>query len=183
MSVSGYAGNSFKNTLSATDNEKYKDVKGTVLIGAFDFCYNAHNWIARGNFDYGHLSDSEMITKYNMSMRKDSPSPKQAVASDAIAAGIEAGYDIFSLLNKKKLENQRVYLFGRYEYYDSMYKTENSVQDYKWCGRQRIAVGVNYCPIKDIVVKGEYSIGLLDSRYNNEPSISLGIAYAGLFKN
>ncbi|MBO4984861.1 MAG: hypothetical protein J6C87_04375 [Bacteroides sp.] len=183
LSVSGYAGNSFKNTLSATDNEKYKDVKGTVLIGAFDFCYNAHNWIARGNFDYGHLSDSEMITKYNMSMRKDSPSPKQAVASDAIAAGIEAGYDIFSLLNKKKLENQRFYLFGRYEYYDSMYKTENSVQDYKWCGRQRIAVGVNYCPIKDIVVKGEYSIGLLDSRYNNEPSISLGIAYAGLFKN
>ena len=45
----------------------------------------------------------------------------------------------------------------------------------------RVAVGVNYYPIKDIVLKGEYSIGLLKSRYNNEPSLSFGVAYAGLF--
>lgn len=182
LSFSGYVGNSFKNTLSATDNVKFKDVKGTVYIGAFDFCYKSRNLTVRGNFDYGHLTDSEMITKYNMSMRKDSPSPKQAVASDAIATGVEAGYNILALFKGKKVEHERLYLFGRYEYYDSMFKTEGSIQDYKWCGRQRIAAGINYCPVKDIVIKGEYSIGLLDSRYNNEPSISFGIAYAGLFK-
>lgn len=181
LSLSGYLGNSFKNTLSATDNSKYSDVKGTVAIGAFDFRYNANNLIVRGNFDYGHLSDSEMITKFNMSMRKDSPSPKQAVASDAIAMGIEAGYDILSLMNGLKDKEQKLYVFGRYEYYDSMYKTEGSVQDYKWCGRQRVAAGLNYFPMKDIVIKGEYSIGLLDSRYNNEPSISIGIGYSGFF--
>ncbi|MBQ8520377.1 MAG: hypothetical protein IJ456_03145 [Bacteroides sp.] len=181
LSLSGYLGNTFKNTLSATDNSKYKDVKGTVAIGAFDFRYDAHHWIVRGNFDYGHLSDSEMITKYNMTMRKDSPSPKQAVASDAIAVGIEAGYDMLSLMKKLKDKEQKLYVFGRYEYYDSMYKTENSVQDYKWCGRQRIAAGFNYFPMKEIVIKGEYSIGLLDSRYNNEPSVSIGIGYSGFF--
>ena len=182
MSLSGYLGNSFKNTLSVTQNEKYKDVKGTVAIGAFDFCYDTRNFIVRGNFDYGHLSDSELITKYNMSMRNDSPSPKQAVASDAIAAGIEAGYNIFGLFNDNKLKHQKLYLFGRYEYYDSMHKTEGTVQDAAWCGRQRIATGLNYRPIKDIVLKGEYSIGLLDKAYNNEPSISIGVAYSGLFK-
>ena len=182
LSFSGYVGNSFKNTLSATDNAKFKDVKGTVYIGAFDFCYRSRNLTVRGNFDYGHLTDSEMITKYNMSMRKDSPSPKQAVGSDAIAAGIEAGYNILALFNGKNMNSERLYLFGRYEYYDSMFKTEGSIQDYKWCGRQRIAAGINYCPVKDIVIKGEYSIGLLESSYNNEPSISLGIAYSGLFK-
>lgn len=181
MSVSGYIGNSFKNTLSATDNKKYANVKGTVMIGAFDFAYNDHNVIVRGNFDYGHLSDSELITKYNMSMRKDSPSPKQAVGADAIAAGIEAGYDIFSLWKNKKVGGQKFYVFGRYEYYDSMYKTEGSIQDYKWCGRQRIAAGVNYYPMKDIVIKGEYSLGMLEKPYNNEPSVSIGVAYSGFF--
>ncbi len=182
LSLSGYVGNSFKNTLSATDNVKYEEVTGTVYIGAFDFCYKGKNLIVRGNFDYGHLTDSEMITKYNMSMRKDSPSPKQAIGSDAIAAGIEAGYDIFGLFGSRKVAGNKLYLFGRYEYYDSMFKTEGSIQDYKWCGRQRIAAGVNYYPMKDIVIKGEYNIGILDSKYNNEPSISFGIAYAGLFK-
>lgn len=181
MSLSGYVGNTFKNTLSVTENEKYKDVKGTVLIGAFDFHYNARNWVVRGNFDYGHLSDSELITKYNMTMRNDSPSPKQAVASDAIAVGMEAGYDIFSQCKKLKDQNKKLYVFGRYEYYDSMYKTEGSIQDYKWCGRQRIAAGLNYYPMKEIVVKGEYSIGLLDSRYNNEPSVAIAVAYSGFF--
>lgn len=182
LSLSGYIGNSFKNTLSVTENAKYKDVKGTVMIGAFDFCYETKNFVVRGNFDYGHLSDSELITKYNMSMRNDSPSPKQAVGSDAIAVGVEAGYDIFSLANGKKMNGKKLHLFGRYEYYDSMFKTEGSIMDAEWCGRQRVAVGVNYRPLKSIVLKGEYSIGLLDKAYNNEPAISFGIAYFSLFK-
>lgn len=181
MSLSGYVGNTFKNTLSATDNTKYKDVKGTVVVGAFDFMYDDYDFIVRGNFDYGHLSDSELITKYNMSMRKDSPSPKQAVASDAIAMGIEAGYDVLSRFPTVSCNDQKLYVFGRYEYFDSMYKTEGSIQDYGWCARQRVAFGLNYFPMKDIVVKGEYSLGLLDSKYNNEPSISIGVAYSGFF--
>ena len=181
MSISGYVGNSFNNTLSVNESKTYENVKGTVTIGAFDFNYNAHNWIVRGNFDYGHLSDSQKITQYNMSMRKDSPSPKQAVASDAIAVGVEAGYDIFSRIEKMKEKGQRFYLYGRYDYYDSMYKTDKAVTNYDWCGRQRIAAGLNYYPMKDIVIKGEYSVGILKSNYNNEPSLSLGIAYAGFF--
>ena len=182
LSLSGYAGNTFSNTLSSTASSKYEDVKGTVLIGAFDFLYNAHHWIVRGNFDYGHLTDSELITKYNMSMRNDSPSPKQSVGSDALAVGIEAGYDVFSRCKDLHEKQQKLYVFGRYEFYDSMYKTERTILDYKWCGRQRVAAGVNYFPLKDIVIKGEYSIGLLDSRYNDEPSVSIGIAYSGFFK-
>ena len=182
LSLSGYVGNSFRNTLSVTANEKYKDVKGTVAIGSFDFCYDAHDMIVRGNFDYGHLTDSELITKYNMSMRNDSPSPKQAIGSDAISAGVEAGYNLFGIGNNDKLQSQSLYLFGRYEYYDSMYKTEGTIQDSAWCGRQRVAVGLNYRPISDIVIKAEYSIGLLDKMFNNEPSFSIGIAYSGLFK-
>lgn len=182
LSLSGYIGDSFHNTLSVTGSEKYNNVRGLVTIGAFDFYYYGHNTIVRGNFDYGHLSDSETITKYNMAMRKDSPSPKQAVASDAIAMGAEAGYNFFGLVNNPKVRKQQLWLFARYEYYDSMYKTQGSVQDYKWTGRQHIAAGLNYYPIPDVVVKADLNIGILDKKYNNEPAISLGVAYSGLFK-
>ncbi len=177
LGFSGYLGNTFSNTLSHP-NEQWDDVKGTLAIGAFDFTYNRYNILARGGIIYGHLSDSDRITAYNKKLRNDSPSPKTNVASEAISVGIEAGYDIFAPL---KVERQKMYLFGRYDYYDSMLKTEGGILDYDWCGRSRIAAGINYFPIKEVVVKAEYSIGLLKTPYNNEPSISLGIAYAGFF--
>ena len=181
LSVSGYAGNSFSNTLRKATNTVYKDVKGTVLIGAFDFHYDDHNWVARGNFDYGHLSDAALITRYNTSFSNDAPSPKMPVATAAISTGLEVGYDLFPLFRHGEKKEDKLYLFGRYEYYDSMYKTENAVTDYEEYGRQRIAFGVNYYPLKDLVLKGEYSLDILKSRFNNEPAISLGAAYAGFF--
>lgn len=182
LSVSGYAGNTFSNTLKKATNAIYDDVKGTVLIGSFDFHYNDHNWVARGNFDYGHLSDAALITRYNQSFSNDSPAKKRPVATSAISTGVEVGYDLFGWLGKKQQEKGRkFYLFGRYEYYDSMYKTEDAVTDYEEYGRQHIAFGVNYYPMKDIVLKGEYSLGILKSKFNNEPAVSLGVAYSGFF--
>lgn len=181
LSLSGYVGNSFRNTMAPTASEKNDGVKGTVAIGSFDFRYEGHGVLARGNFDYGHLSDARHITAFNMGMSSKSPSKKQKVASDAIAAGIEAGYDFFCLSPRLRESKQKFYLFARYDYYDSMLRMDGGDLEYEWCGRQRVAAGINYYPIPQIVVKGEYSIGLLDSKYNREPAISLGIAYAGWF--
>ena len=180
LSVSGFVGNSFRNTLR-TPNSSYDDIKGTVTIGSFDFHLDRWNWVARGNFTYGHLTDSRTITQYNMSFDNNSPSPKQSVASDAIATGVEVGYNVFSQIHKLDQKEQKLYVFGRYDYYDSMYKTASSIIDYDYCGRQRLAFGLNYYPIKDVVIKGEYSIGLMKSYFNNEPSLSFGVAYSGLF--
>lgn len=53
--------------------------------------------------------------------------------------------------------------------------------DEKQWGRQRVAVGLNYYPLPQIVIKGEYAYRIFKSQYNNEPSVSLGVAYSGLF--
>jgi hypothetical protein len=180
LSVSGYVGNSFSNTLRETDNAKNDGVTGTVAIGSFDFMINRSNWIVRGSADYGHLSNSAHISSFNRLMPNASPSKRQYVASDAHAIGVEAGYNLFAFSPKLTNEGQKFYLFGRYDNYDSMYKMESGTP-YGWCGRQRIAAGINYYPIKQIVVKGEYSVGLLEKQYNNEPSVSIGIAYSGFF--
>lgn len=181
VGISGYYGYSFKNSIQPSTADKYKDIKGAVTIGSIDFEYNDHNWIARGYFDYGHLGDSETISAYNKSLPKLSPSPRSNVASDAICTGIEAGYDIFSRIEKLKNDDQRFYVFGRYEYYDSMYKTTANILDNEWCGRQIITGGINYFPMKEIVIKAEFSAGILKSQYNNENSISIGVAYSGMF--
>ena len=179
LSLSGYLGNSANNTLNATG--KYKGLHGTVAIGAFDFLYNDHNFIARGNFDYGHLSNSLEISTANMSTRADSPSPKTNIGEVAIAMGIEAGYDIFSQITSMRERQQKFYIFGRYDYYDSMYKTVKNMTDEKMWSRQKVTAGVNYYPIPQIAIKGEYSYRILPSQYNNEPTVSLGICYSGLF--
>lgn len=178
MALSGYIGNTAANSMKSV---KYKDLKGTVVIGAFDFDYQAYNWIVRGNFDYGHLTDSEQITKINKTLGKGSVSPETSVASDAIAVAIEAGYDLFSQIHPMKKAGQRLYLFGRYDYYDSMYKTQGSVVDNPCWGRQKMTFGVNYMPIKEITIKAEYSKRILKSQYNDEPAISLAVCYNGSF--
>ena len=197
LSLSGYCGNSFRNTLSKSNSEldasTYKDVKGTVSIGSFDFAYKDYGLIIRGSATYGHLSDAAAITQYNIAMRKGSVSSKQWVASDALAAGVEIGYDFLSLSNNAKVNRHKLYLFGRYDYYDSMFRYDNKPTDmYSWCGRHRAAVGINYFPIKQVGVKAEFSYGILKQGtradgtrgkiYNEEPQIAVGVVYAGFFQ-
>ncbi len=178
IGISGYIGNSAANTLKP---DNYDDVDGLVTIGALDFNYTGNGLIVRGSADYGHLGDSEKLTAINKATRKDSPSPKTSIASDAVSVGLEAGYDLFRPIAQLHKRNQKCYLFGRYDYYDSMYKTEGSIIDKECWGRQKLTAGLNYKPIDQIVIKAEYSYRILKSQYNNEPTLSLGIAYSGLF--
>lgn len=184
MGLSGYIGNSFSNTLSTPTSNKYEKVKGTVSILSFDAVYNDHNLIARGSIDWGHLSDSEEITKFNQnafSTKDDNLCPRTPVASDALSAMVSVGYDMFSFSNKLHKSGQKLYIFGQYDFYDSMFKTSSKVVKSDWCKKNRIAVGLNYYPIKQVVIKAEYSYRKLPKPYNNEPTLAIGVAYAGFF--
>ena len=178
LSVSGYVGNSACNSLKP---EKYSTVKGTVAIGSFDFLYDAHNLVLRGVFDYGHLTDSKEITQFNKTLGNNSVSPQTSVASDAMAVGFEAGYNVFSFFPQFAKGRQKMFVFGRYDYYDSMYRTAKGVVDNPCWGRQKVTAGINYRPIAPITIKAEWSKRIFKSQYNDEPQISLGITYMGLF--
>ena len=126
-------------------------------------------------------------------MRKGSVSSKQWIASDAIAVGLEAGYDFFSFNETLHQKDHRFFVFARYDWYDSMFRYDNNPTDaYAWCGRQRFAVGINYFPIREVAVKAEFAYGILNNGiladgtkgklFNDEPQISVGIVYAGFFK-
>ncbi len=181
LGVSGYYGHSAKNTLNSYGYSNTS--RGAIAIGSFDFTYKPKNFIVRGGAIYGSLSDTYAISVGNANATNAAPTPgKPAVASKAISVGVEAGYNIFSLSDKLTSKGESFYLFGRYDYYDSMYETVSGVPDYKYWERECVAFGINYSPIKQIVIKAEYQMrNLVDPSYNDENTLSVGVMWAGFF--
>jgi len=182
IGVSGYYGQSMHNT-TPHDMEKgdAKRVKGNVYIGALDFTYNRHNWLVRGNADYGYVSDAQTIASYTYPgtslVKPNESGSNKYFGSHAIATMVEAGYDVFSQIEKMRRDRQKLYVFGHFEYYDSSIGNTTS----QWIGKKILAGGINYQPMPQICIKAEYNHRMLKSQYNNEPAINIGVTYQGFF--
>lgn len=199
VGVSGYYGHTFRNSIK-DPGATYDDVKGALSIISGDFQLNRWNWIVRGSVVYAHLSDADRISTYNKAnsthhkYQDGNPFHNTNIGSNALAYSIEAGYNLFSQIQGLR-DRQKLYLFGRFDHYDSMVAGTYKSQ-YRHCAPYITTVGFNYHPIKQIVIKGEYAYrafkkpnnkGLSSDSplyvqpFNNEPSISLSIAYQGWF--
>ncbi len=185
VGVSGYYSDAFGNTFP---NDKpsvsyMNGVTGSTYVAALDFRYISGSWVVRGNADYGHVSDARALSRYKSSKgaADGSPYSDTPVGDEAYAVGIEAGYDLFSIIPVRDRE-QKCYLFARYERYDP-YVANSGQGTYNFTRKDRIAAGVNWYPIPQIAVKAEYSYRFLRAGYNDEPSINIGIAYMGFFQH
>ena len=181
IGLSGYYGHAIGNSYPRNANGTDEEYKGVVAVGAIDFTYKGHNWIVRGQADYGYLGDAEQLKYVYNRLNSKSPYKHSAfVSKNAYAVGIEAGYDIFSQIRQMREDKQKLYVFGRYEQYNP-YASKTKGTDYGYTEVKRLAAGINYMPIPQVVVKAEYSKRLLKSIYNDEPSINIGVAYQGFF--
>lgn len=189
LGLSGYYGramhNSFPHELEGKDENNnvktYDHIKGNVAVGSFDFTFNRYNIIARGNIDYGYVGNAATISDIKRNnAANNAPYQKTPVGKNAISIGVEAGYDVFSQVESMHSKEQKLYVFGHYEYYNS-YMPAKQQPPYEYTKKIRMAFGFNYYPMPQIAVKAEYSKRFLRSLYNNEPSVSLGIAYEGFF--
>ena len=181
IGVSGYYGESIGNSFPRNANGVDAEYKGQVAVGAIDFTYQGHNWVVRGQADYGYLGDADQLKYVYNRLNSKSPYKHSAfVSKDAYAIGIEAGYDVFSQIQKLREDDQKLYIFGRYEQYNP-YASNTKGTAYDYTEVKRMAVGVNYHPVHQIVIKAEYSKRFLKSLYNNEPSLNIGVAYEGFF--
>lgn len=179
LSLSGYVGNSFNNDIVTDERSRYAEVKGTVLIGAFDFLYRNRYLTLRGNADYGFLGDASLISSHNKNQTTmtGNPYPHTTVGQAAWDAALEAGVNLLAWRNT----THRLYLFGRYDHYDSFVPADGQV-DVGWCEKQVFSAGVNYYPLPEIAIKAEAGMRLMGEQYNNEPYMAIGITWAGFFK-
>jgi opacity protein-like surface antigen len=182
VGVSGYYGQSMHNSVPHDmESGEAKKLKGNVWIGSFDFTYKGHNILARGNADYGYVSDADKISSYiypNTSLVKPYESGNgKYFGKNAIAIMLEAGYDVFSQIPKLKEDKQKLYVFGHFEYYDSYVHAKTK----DWTNKRIWAAGINYCPLPQIAIKAEYNFRNLKKPFNDEPAINIGVAYEGFF--
>ncbi len=183
LGLSGFIGNTFNNDILTNTATKYDTVKGTLMIGSFDFRYQ-NRWLTlRGNADYGFLNDAAIISAYNKSQdhSANSPYPHTMVGKAAWAAALEAGVDLLAFRETRIHSDRKFILYGRYEHYDS-YIPAGAAADIEWADRQVVSGGVNYYPISQIAVKAEAGVRLLKSQYNDEPFAAVGITWSGMFK-
>lgn len=183
LSLGGYYGYTFRNT-ERKAGASYDDCHGALAIGSFGFELNRWNLIVRGNATYANLSDAERITAFcnaypKHTQQDGSPSKHSPIGSSAYSFGGEAGYDVFSIFDALR-QKQKLYVFGRYEDYNT-YATGNKKVAYTYDHVKRMSFGINYKPIPQIIVKAEWAKRYLDSAYNDEPSISLGVMFVGWF--
>ena len=200
VGLSGYYGYTFRNTLR-TPGAKYDGVTGALSIVAMDFTLNRWNWIVRGNIDYAHFSDADAISAYNQAnwthhkYQDGNPHHYSNIGSHALAYAVEAGYSLTPGPSPKGEGSSKLIFFGRFEHYNTM-ASGTYKEMYKFTKKYRAVVGVNYQPVKQVTIKGEYSYRFFEKPdnnglasdsplykqpYNNEPSVSIGVTYTGWF--
>ncbi len=174
LSLSGYVGNTFNNDILSYSSSRYADVKGTVLIGAFDFLGRWGRLTLRGNADYGYLGDASAISTFNTGLDNSSNSPylHTLVGQQVYAIGCEVGYAV----------TERLTPFVRMDAYNSYIPASTQANSFLWTARKCYLVGLNYRPIDEIVVKGEFGYRDFAPQYNDEPWVAVGITWAGFFK-
>ena len=160
-----------------------------LRVGLSGYCGNsAHNTYPndlKGDgkpYDNGYVGDTDKLNviKDAKAHASNSPVKSAMIGKNAVAVGIEAGYDVFSQITRLHRDEQRLYVFGRYEYHDSYIPAGNK-EMFDYTNVSRLAFGVNYHPVPGIVVKADYSLRHLKAPYNNEPSLNIGVAYEGFF--
>lgn len=175
VSLSGYIGNSAKNT---SKPQKMEGIKGTVSIVGADFEFDNKRIIGRGGILYGNLTDAYEISAVNQTLSNNIQYPRTPVAQNAMLWSLELGYDIFT-----HFRNTESFLpFVRYEYYNSMQTTTNGILADERFRRNLLVAGINFSLIPELKLKADYVHRLIgNGGYNAENTIGIAVVYTAFF--
>lgn len=175
VGVSGFIGNS-------TGNRPKPDLQTDAWVALAD----AHVIWEKEPFEfaamvlYGTLSNSEAVSQANRNLSNNLNVKRTPVASAALGAFAEVGVELLDLFNKghRRHPETELHIFGRYDYYDSMFRTQGNVFNNPRWERHTWTAGLNYDLNKYVRLKGQYSVrklGIPD--LNMEKTFGLGLAF------
>lgn len=171
VGASFYRGNS-------ADNRPKKDLDVPAIVSVYDVhaFYEGYGIKARALALLGTLSNSEAVSKANRNLSNNLNVKRTPVGAAALGAFIEVGYDLFRFIKKKT--GTELDIFARYDYYDSMFRTQGSVFDNPRWERQAYTFGLNYHLIYQITFKIQYSMRRLAiPKDNQENTFSCGLGF------
>lgn len=177
LSASGYFCNSAKN---ASKPDKMAGIKAPVTIGSLDAQYLGRNLAVRANIIYGNLGASKRVSTINSGISKATGFSRTPVAKNALAYGVEAGYNVLSLFGIK----EKLLPFVRYEYYNSAQAVEEGMAEMPINKRSVLTVGLNYFLAPNVALKADYAMRrFLKGSYNGENTLGVALVYTGWFIN
>ena len=159
LGLSGY----FGKTQATEDVEDIDGANIGISMVGFDARYAKKRFTARGQFIYASLSDTE---DYNTLVESD-------LGSALMGYYAEVAYNLLPL-NKE----QRLFVFTRYENYDTHASTEGSLISNDAYNRTDITTGLSYHIAPGVVVKGDYqfrSNKAENSDVNNLLNFGIGV--------
>jgi hypothetical protein len=149
------------------------DYDAWVDILEVDGEWQPGDFTVRGQYLRGRLQNSHLVTDANRNLSNNLGVKRTPVGAQAQSWFVEAGYDFL------RADEESLILFGRYEAYDSMYRTEGLVFDNPRWDRRAWTAGVNYRPIEDVILKAEYNHRTLDIAEDNEENTwALGVGFS-----
>ncbi len=148
IGVSYYIGNTNENR-----NKQQLDSSGTVSIAEVHGVYDKYNIRLRGLALLGTLSDSDTISMANHNLPNALEAKRTPIGHQSLVYLMEVGYNISSLFNY----NKEITPFIKYDYVNSMYKTEGVTQADDRYETTTTTIGMAYFVTPEIVVKADYS--------------------------
>lgn len=137
LGLSGY----FGKTQAADDIEEMDGANIGISMVGLDARYAYKRFTARGQFVHASLSGTE---DYNTATGRDLGSALQGYYG-------ELAYNLLPMSKKQKL-----FLFGRYEKYDTHKKTDGTLTRNDAYNRTDITTGLSYHIAPGVVLKGDY---------------------------
>lgn len=171
IGVSGYFGNT-------RNNRPKPDLAVDAYLSLLDahLVYEREPFELTGQLIYGQLQNSEALTNANRNLSNNLNVKRTPVASAALGWSVELGFEVFEVFRRHPKGELTV--FGRYDDFDSMYKTQGQVVDNPRWDRSIVTFGLNYQPIPQIVLKSQYSVEKLGIPTGNlQKTYSLGIGF------
>ncbi|MFC4666388.1 autotransporter outer membrane beta-barrel domain-containing protein [Falsiporphyromonas endometrii] len=184
MGVSAY----FNNTTKNRPKKDMENTPGNLFLCEGHFSLNRPNWRLNTVLLWGTLQNSNLISRKNASLSNRLQVKRTPVGHQALGFSLEVGYNVLNLfkLNTK----QSLFAFGRYDFYDTMYKVEGLVAKRPRWKRNTYTFGLNWFLNKNVVFKAEYQDRVFGSRridrvtskdlggHQHETAINIGMGYS-----
>lgn len=141
------------NTSGNRHNDNNVSADGHVSIWGLHGVWRSNDLIVKAQYLLGNLEDSELITQANKTTAGLQPGNFALIGSEAHAGFIEAGFHVNDLLN---ITNPTT-LFVAYSFANPVKEAESSTPTDRF-DTSEIAFGINYTPVKNIVIKSQFAI-------------------------
>ncbi|APA93330.1 hypothetical protein [Myroides sp. ZB35] len=151
----------YVNDAAANRPKKDMDVSAYVTIFEGHVSYDENYIKFSSVFLYGNIENSNIVSRKNANLSNNLGVKRTPVGKSMIGFSGDIGYEVLHFLNFKT--KQQLYPFMRYEYYDTMYKTEGAVVRKPRWERSVITGGINWFVHPQVVLKAHYSSRRLGS--------------------